>query len=224
MRHLRVPFAASHHVTATERGDPEYMSIVSYSQNLEDVMLHRVFRDVSEGFYIDVGAWHPIHDSVTMHFYSKGWSGINIEPSGQAHVLLVAHRTRDINLQVALGDTEGETTLFETAAMGLSTIYEDLGRQYLGLYENVDRKPIHVTTLKNICEEHVYREIDLLKIDVEGSELSVIRGGDWRRFRPRIVLVEATVPASSVPSWEAWEPILIAQDYEFVYFDGLNRF
>ena len=56
------------------------MSIVSYSQNFEDVMLWRALKDVENGFYIDVGANHPAIDSVTKLFYENGWSGINIEP------------------------------------------------------------------------------------------------------------------------------------------------
>lgn len=200
------------------------MAMISYAHNHEDVMLNRVFRDVSDGFYIDVGAWHPVVGSVTMHFYAKGWSGINIEPAGHAYSLLSTHRPRDINLQVALGETPGVVELYETVGLGLSTVDEQLGRKYLETYQNVLKVPVRVTTLAAICEEHLRRDIDFMKIDTEGWELPVIRGGDWRRFRPRVVLVEAIVPQDLTPAWEAWDPFLIDQDYEFVYFDGVNRF
>jgi len=36
-------------------------------------MLERLFRGESEGFYVDVGAWDPRRQSVTKHFYDKGW-------------------------------------------------------------------------------------------------------------------------------------------------------
>ncbi len=74
-------------------------------------------------------------------------------------------------------------------------------------------------TLAQVCERHVPagREIEFLKIDVEGHEHAVIEGADWSRWRPRIVLCEAN-------GVEEWEPILLAADYIFALFDGVNRF
>jgi hypothetical protein len=39
-----------------------------------------------------------------------------------------------------------------------------------------------------------------------------------------VVLVEATEPNRPVPNHDAWEDVLLAARYEFVLFDGLNRF
>ena len=66
--------------------------------------------------------------------------------------------------------------------------------------------------------------IDFLKIDVEGAEADVLFGGDWERFRPKVIVAEAVTPMTSEPSWQAWEPFLIAQRYRFALFDTLNRF
>ena len=66
--------------------------------------------------------------------------------------------------------------------------------------------------------------IDFLKIDVESHEREVLEGADWGRYRPRVVLVEATRPQTSIPSYEHWEPILLSADYLFAFFDGLNRY
>jgi hypothetical protein len=85
--------------------------------------------------------------------------------------------------------------------------------------------PTRVTTLARLCAEYAAdRVIDFLKIDVETWERQVIAGNDWRRFRPRVVLVEATLPNSPEPAWADWEPIVLDNDYLFVWFDGLNRF
>ena len=51
----------------------------SYSQEGEDLILSRYFDGQREGFFIDVGAFHPIRFSNTYLFYRLGWSGINIE-------------------------------------------------------------------------------------------------------------------------------------------------
>ena len=67
-------------------------------------------------------------------------------------------------------------------------------------------------------------EIDFLKVDVEGAERDVLAGADWRRFRPKVVLVEAVAPGTMAPSHAEWEPILLSNGYGFAFFDGLNRF
>jgi len=81
-----------------------------------------------------------------------------------------------------------------------------------------------VTTLARLCERYDPGAIDFLKIDVEGTEGDVLFGGDWKRFRPKVVVAEAVTPLTSEPAWQHWEPFLIAQGYRFVLFDTLNRF
>src|SRR5215203_6355886 len=83
---------------------------------------------------------------------------------------------------------------------------------------------MQVTTLAALCEAHPVGAIDFLKVDVEGAEAAVLRGGAWRRFRPRVVLVEAIAPGAMSPSHEEWEPVLTGNSYRFAFFDGLNRF
>jgi hypothetical protein len=59
---------------------------------------------------------------------------------------------------------------------------------------------------------------------VEGGEADVLLSGDWRRHRPKVVVLEAVAPGSGEPSWQQWEPFLLSQGYRFVLFDTLNRF
>jgi FtsZ-binding cell division protein ZapB len=66
--------------------------------------------------------------------------------------------------------------------------------------------------------------VHFLKVDTEGNEREVLAGSDLRRFRPWVVLVEATAPNSQTPIHELWEDLLLGADYRFVWFDGLNRF
>lgn len=81
-----------------------------------------------------------------------------------------------------------------------------------------------VVTLAQLCEKHNVGEIDFLKIDVEGSEADVLRGGDWTRYRPKVAVVEAKKAGSGEPAWQDWEPFILAQVYRFALFDTLNRF
>lgn len=79
-------------------------------------------------------------------------------------------------------------------------------------------------TLAALCAEAGLTSIDFLKIDVEGAEAETIAGMDFKRWRPRIVLVEAIAPGSMAESWQGWEPALLAAGYSFAFFDRLNRF
>ena len=189
-------------------------------------MLRRVFRDRKEGFYIDVGAMDPVDDSVTKAFYDQGWSGINVEPDAPFYSKLLEDRPRDINLNLAVGDCIEARTFYAFGQPGNSTLdqstRDDLSAQ--GLEERLQSK-VRITTLAAICREHVRREIDFLKIDCEGWEKQVIEGADWDRFRPTVLVVEATKPNTATPVWSEWEPLLVENGrYEMVYFDGLNRF
>ncbi len=199
--------------------------MISYAQNREDVLLNRLFPADYKGFYIDVGANHPNEGSVTAHFYARGWRGINVEPSG-IYDLVAWARSRDINLQVAVSNHCGEATLHEfPEAAGLSTFdvnNAETARNRFG-FQYVPRK-VPVLTLAEICRQHVKGPVDFLSVDVEGHEPQVLAGADFRQFRPRVVVVEATKPNTTEPTHALWENLLLEADYLFAFFDGLNRF
>lgn len=200
------------------------MTFVSYAQNFEDVMLWRALRHVEQGFYVDVGAQDPDVDSVTRAFYERGWRGINIEPVKKYHLALAGKRPRDVNLNVAAGCEEGEIVFNVFEGTGLSTAVGAVasGHEEAGRERKQERVPVR--TLQSICEQYHVAPIHFMKIDVEGFEADVLLGINLSRIRPWIVVVEATLPNSQVTSYESWEPMLVGAGYEFVYFDGLNRY
>ena len=199
--------------------------MISYAQNFEDVLLSRCFRDVTEGFYVDIGAYDPVVDSVTKHFYDRGWSGINIEP-GSVFRRLADDRPRDTNLKLALSDHSGMVTLYEYPEHpGLSTLEQELPAALRDIVTPRIELAVPCATLNEVLAKYVMEKpIQFLKVDVEGHEPSIISSTDWRLFRPEILIVEATVPTTAEPSDLTWEAILVESGYRFVYFDGLNRF
>ena len=147
--------------------------IVSYSQNAEDVRLWRVFRTIDNGFYVDVGAADPDVDSVTRLFYERGWSGINVEPSPCFEALSEA-RTRDVNLRVAIGESEGSVPFFLTYPyLGMSTVDPSVHANVPEAIERIEETTIPQRRLDSILREHAAdRTIHFLKVDVEGAELA----------------------------------------------------
>ncbi len=201
------------------------MSFVSYAQNYEDVMLWRALKNIEHGFYIDIGANDPEHDSVTKLFYDKGWRGINVEPVSQWFNRLEECRIRDINLQTAVGSTTGTLTLYELPDTGLSTLDLAIAERHEKArgYQKIKRE-VPVETLTDICQKYHEKPIHFLKIDVEGAEKAVIEGLDLKLIRPWIIVIESTLPNTQIEDYELWESELLEAHYFFIYFDGLNRF
>ena len=188
-------------------------------------MLWRALRGVERGCYVDVGAAEPEADSVTCAFYQRGWRGVNLEPARGPFERLSAARPDEINLNVAVGDRNGVTSFYMiNGGNGLSTAVPDQRERLQEQGWNSTETHVPVLTLASILAEHVDGTIHFLKIDAEGSERAVLAGADLHHFRPWIILVEATAPNSQVPTYSAWEDLLLDADYRFVWFDGLNRF
>lgn len=187
-------------------------------------MLARALRGVTVGFYVDVGAWDPVSDSVTAYFYENGWCGVNIEPEpGYAQALRRA-RQRDITLEVAVGEVSGASELHVLEGTGLNTIDVETAKLFPPFDAARYLITVKMMTLTQIFDAYAPRDVHFLKVDCEGSEVGVFKGFDLARHRPWIILVEATVPNSQVPSHHGWEPMLLTSGYRFVYFDALNRF
>ena len=201
------------------------MKLISYAQNFEDVLLWRALGHVANGFYIDAGANDPVDHSVTKAFYDAGWSGINIEPLPAFHQAFVAQRPRDINLAIAAGAQDGSLTLFDVPAVnGWASPDRDVAEAHRAEGYAIRELTVPVRTLAGVCAEHAAADIHFLKIDVEGFEGEVLRGMDFARWRPWIVVVEATMPNSRVTNHASWEPLVTGHGYQFAWFDGLNRY
>lgn len=195
---------------------------LSYAQHLEDYHLSLAFAGRREGFYIDVGAGHPVADNVSCWFYLQGWRGLVIEPQANLAALYGHVRPRDIVFPGLVGAQSGEADFHIVDRLhGFSTMLADVAEK-AGVGFETKRTPVE--TLTSLARRHDVPKVDFLKIDVEGAEIDVLRGIDWSVLRPRIILLEAVAPGSMAPSHLEWEPLLLAQDYEFVLFEGLNRF
>jgi FkbM family methyltransferase len=200
------------------------MTLVSYAQNFEDVMLWRALKHVRDGFYIDVGANDPSVDSVTRAFYDAGWRGVNIEPVLEHFSRLKIQRPRDINLCIAAGVTAGRMPFYNVPKSGLATADSGVAQMHRARGWEVIPVEVDVLPLSTVCDKHVDGDIHFLKIDVEGAERDVLLGMDFERWRPWILIVESTVPTSQEQTYEKWEALLTSARYDFAYFDGLNRY
>jgi len=198
---------------------------ISFAQNFEDLVLAGLLKSVSRGFYVDVGANHPELDSVTKIFYDKGWSGINIEPNEALHRQLLAARPRDINVKAGLSSQPGALSLrIYDGLDGLSTMSHETQSVHAAARPNTTFHDvqIEVACLADLLAEHRSSgDIHMLKVDVEGLELEVLLGNDWRRFRPWVLCLERNQDQARR---EAIMTLLQAHRYSAVFYDGINDF
>ena len=199
-------------------------AIISYAQTREDVLLWSALHNVHRGFYVDIGAHDPTALSVTRAFYDHGWRGINVEPDPIYAEKLRKERPRDVTLEVALSHSPGMATLYEFGDTGLSTLVKEIADGHMTAGFKATERRIPVTTLAALLDDLGDRQVHFLKIDVEGFERQVLRGADFAKVRPWIVLLESVRPMTTVASYGSWEPLLLEAGYEFAYFDGLNRY
>ncbi len=200
---------------------------VSFAQNAEDIVLWRALGDVANGCYVDVGAADPVLHSVTKAFYERGWRGVNVEPVPELADALRRDRPEDITVSDAAGATaQADRSFFVVEATGLSTLLaEEAGRSTELGYASTEVS-VAVGTLDDILVGAGLdgRDIHFCKIDVEGAEAEVLAGFDLRRWRPWVLVVEATRPLSTESTHGEWEPGVLESGYELCLFDGLNRF
>ena len=199
------------------------MRLESYAQDLEDIVLYTVLRDVEKGFYIDVGANDPTVFSVTRFFYDRGWNGINIEPLRDKCILLEELRKRDINLCVGIGKQAGLATIYTRGMLSSfnSDVAEELGFSKANKYEK------KMMTLSEVYTRFIPKgqKVHFCKIDVEGYEKECLQSiNNWNEVRPWIFAIESTKPTTEIPCYEEWENILLDNGYLFAYSRGINRY
>src|SRR5947199_1355370 len=199
---------------------------LSYAQRFEDFHLWRALSDVSNGFYVDIGAGHPVYDNVSFAFYLAGWRGITVEPNPALAALGRAVRRRDHLFEGLCGANAGEATLYlQREFHGLSTtIAEHAETAEKETGRSAEALTLSVTTLAALCEQYAQSTFEFLKVDVEGAEADVLRGADFSRFRPKVIVVEAIKPFTLAPAWDEWEPLLSHHGYAYVWDDELNRY
>jgi FkbM family methyltransferase len=195
----------------------------SYAQNFEDVMLWRALKHVQSGTYVDVGAQHPVIDSVSLAFYERGWRGVHVEPVPAYADLLRRNRPDEVVIQAALDAKQGLLSFFDIEQSGLSTADEDIAKRHRNAGFEVREIAVPSLTLDDVLAGLADKDVHWLKIDVEGYERQVLEG--WSSgVEPWVIVIESTLPLTQTEAHQDWEPLLLGRGYRFAYLDGINRF
>ena len=157
-----------------------------------DLLIKDILKNQKEkGIYIDVGSHHPLINNNTYILYKRGWKGINIDLDFNSIDMFNYFRPKDHNIQIALSNKIGFTDLyFFHNRSAKNTITKSRGKGAKSI------KRVKTDTLNNIIKNSKIntKKIDFLSIDVEGNELNVLRGLNFKKYRPKIISIEFIKP------------------------------
>ena len=83
-----------------------------FSQFGEDIVLDNIFGHKKNGFYVDVGCYHPKHWSNTYLMHKKQWTGINIDIDEYKVQMFNMTRKSSINICTAVSNEEKEINYY----------------------------------------------------------------------------------------------------------------
>lgn len=161
-----------------------------FSQNGEDIILLSLFK--GPGFYVDVGAHDPIIKSNTYLLHQKGWSGINIDPNESTIDRFNAKRPSDQNIRALISNESSSYEYLHYNESAVNCISSEKRTEIDKKYKLLKTEKINSLKLLDIFNSANIPEsgIDVLDVDCEGHDLSVLQSNDWDQYRPKVILAE----------------------------------
>jgi len=167
---------------------------MSFSYSGEDKLISLLL-PCPTGFYVDVGAFHPIVGSNTYKLYLRGWHGITIEPCRDNARLFEQLRPWDRHLTVGIAAESSTLTYHRFPYAELNT-FDPKSAEAVARTEGVTEvatETVLCRPLSEVLDQYAPgQHVDLLSIDAEGLDLVVLQSLDWERQRPTAICVEDT--------------------------------
>ena len=205
-----------------------YKKRASYSQDQEDLFINNYFKNIDNGFYLDIGCYHPIKYSNTALLHNRGWQGINIDMNQTSIDLFKILRKKDKNICAAISSSNKEVTQFiDHSYSPVNTIDKNFSQMIskrLQIKPFSERK-IYTNTLNEILEKYEIqiKKIDFLNIDVEGHDYEVLKGINFLNIKPKIICIEIDNHEKNL-SKESIQNYLKKFNYKIIKRIGFNGF
>lgn len=165
----------------------------SYSEKNEDILLlillKVIYNDISQIRYLEIGTNHPIFGNNSYLLYQHGARGTLIDPLPWVEAIVSLCRPYDNFIQTAVTDyTNALKTKFFTNED--DSPISSLSPKWV---ESFFRKPkeieVPILGINSLFEKIGYAP-DLLLIDAEGEDLKILKGIDYTRNHPSIIIAE----------------------------------
>ena len=179
-----------------------------YSQYGQDKFLfENLFKEKSNGFYLDIGAHDGITLSNTYLFEKLGWDGVCIEPIPDVFTKLKSNRNCKL-FNCVLSNKKGTENflVLEGYTEMLSGILENYDPAHLIRIDNELRimggsKKVIVSESLTFDDLELPNIIDFVSLDVEGSEMKILETIDFNKYHINIISIEVNHGADQITSF-----------------------
>ena len=200
----------------------------SYSQDQEDLFINDYFKNIDNGFYLDIGCYHPIKYSNTALLYNRGWQGINIDMNQTSIDLFNILRKKDKNICATISSSKKEVTQYiDHLYSPVNTIDKNFSQVISKRFQTKPffEKKIFTDTFTDIVKKNEIQitKIDFLNIDVEGHDYEVLKGIDLLNIKPKIICIEVDNHEKNLSN-EKIKNNLIKLNYKIIKKIGFNVF
>jgi FkbM family methyltransferase len=160
----------------------------TYSQIGQDINVINYFKHKENGYFIDIGATNGIDINNTYLLEKKyGWNGICIEPQSSYWSDLKKNRKCYVDNSMLYSDEGIECDFSEAGVLGGITKHID---KHIQSKKSNQVKMIS-NTLNNILNKYnAPTSIDYMSLDTEGSELEILKGLDFDKYKIKYINVE----------------------------------
>lgn len=165
------------------------------------------FLDYRNGFFIEIGANDGIRESNTYYLEKNlNWKGILIEPVKENFEKCKKNRSsknfyynsacvsfsyKKKEVELIYSDLMTVPLNLENDNQNLPADHAELGKKYLKKNQSIKRITAKAKTLNEILDKtNAPRLIDFLSLDVEGSEIEVLKGINHSLFSFKYILIE----------------------------------
>jgi FkbM family methyltransferase len=169
---------------------------LSYSQFGEDITAQNLLRNVGSGFYVDIGAHHPLRHSNTAMLHMKGWQGVTVEPMLQGFRAFQRFRPHAINVRAAIHNEKDSVTLYKFRGGLANTVMKERAEDMRESKEVIGEEVVPALNLNGVFERHVPEgvRVNYLTVDIEGYDTEAILAFDLDKYRPDVVCIEIHRP------------------------------
>ena len=190
-----------------------------------DKNLIEILNKKKNGFYLEVGAYNGIFESISLRLEKDlDWSGLLIEPNPLHYKYLKRNRSKNICLnRICLSKEYLNKKLFIKNLNLMSHIVDNENKLYftdypIGKINNIAKEAklgnfksyeCKIEILENIFERYDIKLIDLAIIDVEGSEIELLKGINFEKIKINYFCIETY-------NFEKLNDFMINQNYKFM--------
>jgi FkbM family methyltransferase len=154
-----------------------------------EVALIEAFFGGAPSVFVDVGANLP-ENSISTPLERHGWTGVLVEPQPDCCEALRSVRTSPV-VQCACVSQEDLDAGVTSVRLYLAGPQSSVDFDFISPRDRTQRYiDVPARTLNQVVADAGIASIDLLSLDTEGTEIAVLQGLDWKRYRPRLVLLE----------------------------------